>query len=319
MKTGWSKWVPTASLLIAMLLWASSFIALKIAFRGYDPMLVIFGRMAVASVCFLFFFHKLKPPAGVKRQDIKYILLMALCEPCLYFIFEAKAVENTTATQAGMITALLPLMVALSARSMLGERVAARTYLGFVIAIAGVFWLSLSAEVSQNAPNPLLGNFLELVAMLFAAGYTIILKRLTASYPPFFLAAVQCAVGSLFFLPFFLLGSDLSALTFDPIPAYSILYLGAFVTLGAYGFYNYGVSRISASRASAFVNLIPVFALILGWVVLKERFTSWQYPASVLVFSGVFISQWKGKASDTVKKKHSAAEIPLGVCGKDTI
>ena len=41
------------ALVLAMLLWASSFIALKFAFRSYDPLVVIFGRMLVASICFL--------------------------------------------------------------------------------------------------------------------------------------------------------------------------------------------------------------------------------------------------------------------------
>ena len=48
-------WLPVISLLTATVLWASSFIALKLAFRSYDPMFVIFARMAVASVCFLIF------------------------------------------------------------------------------------------------------------------------------------------------------------------------------------------------------------------------------------------------------------------------
>ena len=42
------------SLLIAMVLWASTFVALKLAFRAYDPMVVIFGRMLIASLCALF-------------------------------------------------------------------------------------------------------------------------------------------------------------------------------------------------------------------------------------------------------------------------
>ena len=50
-----SGWLPVASLLLAMLLWASSFVALKLAFRSYHPMVVIFGRMFIASLCFLVF------------------------------------------------------------------------------------------------------------------------------------------------------------------------------------------------------------------------------------------------------------------------
>src|SRR5210317_1461960 len=90
-----------------MLLWASSFVALKLAFRGYHPMQVIFGRMLIASLCFVVFipsFRKL----NWRRQDVKYLLTMAVCEPCLYFLFEAKALELTSASQAGMITAMLP-------------------------------------------------------------------------------------------------------------------------------------------------------------------------------------------------------------------
>ena len=45
-----ARHIPTFTLLGAMLLWASSFIALKIAFRDFDPMVVIFGRMLVASL-----------------------------------------------------------------------------------------------------------------------------------------------------------------------------------------------------------------------------------------------------------------------------
>ena len=48
-----SRLLPILSLILAMLLWASSFVALKLAFRGYHPMQVIFGRMLIASLCFL--------------------------------------------------------------------------------------------------------------------------------------------------------------------------------------------------------------------------------------------------------------------------
>jgi drug/metabolite transporter (DMT)-like permease len=51
------------------------------------------------------------------------------------------------------------------------------------------------------------------------------------------------------------------------------------------------VSKIPASQASAFINLIPVCAVILGFIILGERFTPIQFVASALVLLGVFISQ----------------------------
>jgi drug/metabolite transporter (DMT)-like permease len=285
-----ARWFSSLCLTVAMLLWASSFIALKIAFRSYDPMVVIFGRMFLASLCFLFFIKKFKR-MGFRMEDLKYILFMAFCEPCLYFIFEAKAIENTTAAQAGMMTAMLPLLVAVAAGFFLKEKLNRQIWFGFLLAIAGACWLSLSAESSHSAPRPALGNFYEFIAMVCATGYTVTLKRLTGRYSPFLMTAIQAFVGGLFFFPFLFLPSTQLPATIEPVSSLAIVYLGIFITIGAYGLYNFGVSRIPASQASIFVNLIPVFTVILGWLILDERFTSNQYMASALVIGGVLICQ----------------------------
>jgi drug/metabolite transporter (DMT)-like permease len=284
----------TLCLLLAMLLWASSFVALKVAFTGYHPMQVIFGRMFVASLCFLPFvpgFCRLK----WQRGDLRYLLLMAFFEPCLYFLFEAEALQKTSASQAGMITAMLPLLVAVAAWALLKEKISRLTLAGFLIAICGAILLSLAAEATSQSPAPLLGNLLEFAAMICACGYTICLKHLSGRYPPLFLTAVQAFIGSLFFA-FFLLPADIGFPThWLAEPGFAVLYLGTFITLGAYGLYNFGVSRIPANQAAAFVNLIPVFSVMLGWLILAERLTFGQWLAVILVFSGVFISHQGGK------------------------
>ena len=288
------KWLPYVSLVTAMLLWASSFIALKLAFQGYSPMVVIWGRMVIGSICFIFFYKQLRH-IEFRREDLKYLLFMAVCEPCVYFIFEAKALQLTSASQAGLITAMLPLLVALGARIFLKEIVSRQTLVGFVIAISGACWLSLAGDTTADAPNPLLGNFLEFLAMVAATGYTLSLKHLSARYSALFLTAVQSWIGALFF-SFFLLSPDINIPTeFIPVPALAVIYLGSFVTLGAYLCYNFGVSQIPASQASAFVNLIPVFTVVLGFIILGERFTLYQYIASVLVLLGVYLSQRRPK------------------------
>jgi len=282
--------IPVFALLGAMVLWASSFIALKLAFSGYDPMVVIFGRMVTASVCFLPFAGMVKRNIP-RKEDIPTLLFMLGCEPCLYFLFEAAALKNTTASQAGMITAMLPLMVGIVAGLYLKERITVKTVLGFLLAIIGACLLSLAARSNHEAPNPVLGNFFEFVAMVCATGYTISLKRLSSRYEPLFLTATQAVAGSLFFLPFLFLPSTVLPARFEPVPAFSIVYLGIFVTMGAYGLYNYAVSKVPASRASAFVNLIPVLTVIFGWIILGERFTAVQYVASALVIAGVVMSE----------------------------
>lgn len=291
--------LPQICLICAMLLWSSSFVALKLAFQGYLPMQVIFGRMLVASLCFLIFIPSFRRIQW-RRQDIKYLLIMAICEPCLYFIFEAKALENTSASQAGMITAMLPLLVAILAWTFLKEQVSRQTLFGFSLAIAGACWLSLSSETSEMAPNPQLGNFCEFLAMVCAAGYTVSLKHLTSNYPPLFLTAFQAFLGSLFFFPFLLFPEIGVPNHWTAVPALSIIYLGTFITLGAYGLYNFGVSKIPANQAAAYVNLIPVFSVLLGMMILGDRLTTGQWLASGLVFIGVYVSRGGGKNPTSV-------------------
>ncbi len=285
------RYLPTLGLLLAMVLWASSFIALKIAFRVYDPMVVIFARMAVASLCFLFFYRWFRNAVNFRSGDLKWILLMAFCEPCLYFIFEARALIHTSASQAGMITAMLPILVALSAGWLLKERVGRDTWIGSLTAVAGVCWLTLEGVPSTDAPDPVIGNIYEMLAMVCATGYTITLKHLSDRYSPLFLTAMQAFVGSIFFLPSLFLPATQLPLHFEPSAGLAVIYLGAVITLGAYGLYNYGVKHIPASQASAFVNLIPVFTVIMGWMMLDESFTPRQCLAAATIMAGVYISQ----------------------------
>ena len=287
--------IPTLALLLAMVLWASSFIALKIAFREYDPMIVIFGRMLIASLCFLCIGKRLAKSLDYQKGDYKPILFMAFCEPCLYFIFEAKAIENTTASQAGLITAMLPVLVMASASVLLKELVSKKAWTGALLAVAGVCWLTAESSPSADAPNPVLGNFYEFLAMVCAAGYTISLKKLTSRYSPFFLTAMQAMVGCVFYLPLIFLPSTELPERFVFLPAMAIVYLGAIITLGAYGLYNFSLKHVPASRAAVFVNLIPVFSVLLGWMVLGETLSPRQLVAAVLVMAGVFLSQHESR------------------------
>ena len=285
-------------LLGAMALWGSSFIALKIAFAELSPMWVICGRMVLGSLVFIAAW-RWRGRIEYRRGDWRYLLGLAVCEPCLYFIFEALALQNTSASQAGMITALLPLLVAVGAYVFLHERISRLSLAGFLIAVGGAVWLSLSGTADAHAPNPLLGNFFEFLAMLCAMGYMLILKHLSQRYSAFAMTALQAFVGAPFFL--------LLALFTEPVPVEisatgvaAVVYLGVLVTVGAYGLFNHGISRLPANQASAFVNLIPLFTLLFAVLVLDETLNGEQIGAALVVFTGVALSQWQKPAEAAV-------------------
>lgn len=253
----------------------------------------------MASLAFLLLLHRFQN-IHIRRQDWKFLALMALSEPCLYFIFEALALKNTSASQASVITTMLPLLVSVSSALFLAEHFSNKNLIGLLLAMIGGIGLSLGGTISEHAPAPLLGNFYEFLAMICATVYTISVKQLTSHYSALFLTATQAWVGAFFFGPLLLLPQVPLPDTIFLLPTVAIIYLGLAVTIVAYGCYNFALSRMDAGKASIYVNLIPLFTMLLCWLAFNESFTLFQYLAGVLIFFGVGLSQdfWINKFKD---------------------
>ncbi|WCE32536.1 DMT family transporter [Vibrio sp. SCSIO 43137] len=277
------------AVLTAVIVWSTSFIALKVAIGEVEPMVVVFLRMAVGSVAFLAFWPLIRKGINYQAGDWKLLAGMALFEPCLYFIFEAQAIRYTSAGQAGMVTAMLPLMVAVAAYFFLKERNTPRQWTGLFMAVIGVVWMTLSGTESEQAPNPVLGNLLEFGAMVMAVGYTMLIKKLTQRYSAFFLTAIQSYIGTVFFFPLAMASGWPTDISVNAIAC--IIYLGLVVSLGGYGLYNYSLSYIKASTSAGYINLLPAFTLLFSMVLLDERLVTTQWLAIGIIFFGVLLSQ----------------------------
>lgn len=288
------------SLVFAMFVWASSFIALKSAMVDLGEYTVIFIRMFAASLCFLYFIKSFLK-YDFTKNDIKYIVLLSIFEPCFYFIFEAKALLYTSASQAGMITSFMPVITAMAAGFFLKEIITRKLIFGSLIALVGAIWLSVQATTTQSAPNPILGNFLELCAMICGAGYTIVARYLSNKFSALFITATQVFIGAIFFFPFFIYELTTTEMTFSIEALSWALYLGVVVTLGGYGLYNFALTKIEASKAAVFIYLIPIFTAILAFFFLDEKLSTQELIASAVILTGVFISQLKVKRFKRVK------------------
>jgi len=310
---------PVLAMLAAMLLWGGSFAAMRVALRVLDPWSMMWIRMAVGLALIAPFALRRLPRdlrASYRKGDWKLLALLVASEPCLYFLLESHALRFTTSSQAGVIVAAAPLLVALGARLFLGERMSAAGAAGLTLSIAGVAGLTLlggppGSAPAANAVNAPLGNALEMGAMIAAAAYTLSSSRLGRRYSPWSLTALQLAAGALFFLPglVFLIrdgwpgfpwasgiGTQAGAAPVSPWALVGVLaFLGSFVTLAAFAFFNWGLSRLPAARASLFLNLIPVIAVLLGWVLLGESLSVVQCFCAAAVFGGVLLGQGLGR------------------------
>ena len=110
------------SISIAVLLYGTTLTATKICLQYYSTPHLMAFRMIVSTIFFLPFLFTVYKHIKIGFKDIKLILLMMLCEPCLYFIFETNALKYTTSGQAGVVSALEPVILVIAARIILKEK-----------------------------------------------------------------------------------------------------------------------------------------------------------------------------------------------------
>ena len=89
----------------------------------------------------------------------------------------------------------------------------------------------------------------------------------------------------------------LSWAAISPRSLVALLYLAVFATVAAFFFYNYALTKIPASRASIFINGIPVVTALGAWIILGERLTLLQGAGGVLVLAAVFITNLMNRNS----------------------
>lgn len=282
--------LPKIAMLVAVFFWGSSFIAMKHAVLGFDPGKIVFLRMLI-SACGFLLLYRFWGKFTYRKNDWIYLAAMAICEPGIYFYLESQALTYTTAGAAATINSLQPPIIAVLAWLLIKEKAQSWTFAGFAICIAAAVGLSLGAQGSPYAPKPWLGNLLEFGAMVASGVYVILLKKLSDRYSPFFLTALQSFAGVLLFMPMVLADRTLD-FSMPVNVAYSILYLATFVSFGGYFLYNWGIAKTSAIEASIFLNLIPVFGVILAFLVLGETPTPSQLMMTALIILGVLICEF---------------------------
>ena len=282
--------LPRLAVLGAVVLWGASFSSMRIALENLHPMSVMWLRMIIALACILPLYRTVSLSA-YRKGDWKLLLAAVVFQPCLYFWLESAALNLTSSAQAGIISASVPLLVAVAAWMILKEPLSTRVVAGLLLSVAGVAVLTLAGQATEAAPSPLLGNSMEFLAMVCAAANMIIIRILGRRYDAWTLTVMQVVTGCLFFSPGIAHLMDVPAGTFDLDLILILVFLGAGVTLGAFSLYNWAITRMPASTASAHINLIPLVAVGCGFVFLGETMNLVQMAAACVIFFSVLMTQ----------------------------
>jgi drug/metabolite transporter (DMT)-like permease len=273
-----------------------SFVSTKFALRGFEPLLIALIRFALAGAILWTIWWLRAERERATRAELARLAALGFVSLTVYFTFENIGIAHTSASEAAILIAAIPIFVNILNVFTLKEHNSALEWTGIALSFAGVVLLIQFANGSGG--GTLFGNLLVLAASLSAAVYNVMARRLLVSRSALFVTAFQNLFGALFMLPLAVVELLVVGVRRPTVPAViGLAYLTLFCSVLAYLLLNYAFRFIEASKASVFTNLVPVIAVAAAYVMLGERFTAGQLAAAVVVVVGVWLTNRGGRAS----------------------
>ncbi len=282
-----------AGLTLAVIFWGFSFVATKIALESIPVFTLIFIRFFLSS----FFFGLLILKNGFPRfssEGGRLVFLTAIFEPVLYFIFETKGLQYTSAPKASLIIATIPLLVLVLASFVLKERSKRASFFGILISLFGIWFLITGArDFSWGFQGSLIGDLLIFGAVFSAAIYIICARHLGKKYSSLEITTMQTLYGTIFFaVPFAWEFPEVQWSLMSGRSMAALVYLTIFATIAAYLLYNHALTKIPAAKAAIFINGIPLVTIAGAWFLLEETLTPVQAGGGFLVLAAIFITSF---------------------------
>ena len=250
-----------------MLLWGGGWTALKILTESVNVEVVSLWRFVIMFFSFIPILFFIKAPLHLPKKGIKYVLSSSLLN-ILFMFFAYLGVQASTAGNGGVvITILSPLFTFLLTVFIFRQAHGKLQYLGLGIGIVGgVIMLNLhSLQIFIHG-----GGFYFVLAAMTWAGITIIAQKSHLHINPihysFFISAISMLI--LFTIA---LGHNISVV-FDQDSRFwaALLYLGILGQSVATTIFYIASGRLGSAKASSFMFLVPLFALLISNIILDE-------------------------------------------------
>ena len=296
---------------IAMIIWGLSFIWSSQTYKSLNPTATIFLRLVIATAFFSAILFSFRLNEKIRREHLKLFAVAALFEPFLYFIFEGYGLIYTSPIISSAIIAMIPLVTPVAAAIFLKERLSAMNIVGLIVSFTGVIVMLLNKDMQFSAS--LLGIMFLFLTVLVAVGYSIALIKLTHLYKPMTVTWMQNIIGMIYFIPLVFIMEKFMPSDFGNVRAYIVplVCLGIFCSAIAYALWAYAYSKLGASKANVYTNLIPVFTAIFSYIILifnrdnmdisdieAYELNMQKIAGIALVVGGLFLSQKKTRKDD---------------------
>lgn len=279
--------------MVAIFLWGMSFIWTDRLFDcGVPVFTYAFTRMAIAALLLLLFTKFTGKLQKIEPADYKWIFLLGLFEPFLYFIGESFGLK---ATQSPVVTAVviatIPLFCIVYERLFCNRKINRLTILGIVMTIPGVLLVAL--EGGSVSVEHLYGLAFLFLAVFSSIGFSVNAKRLSSKYNSLTIATYQFSIGAvLFLIPFIFGGADgISEEFFTWEVMYPMLMLALFCSCVCFVLWISILRNIGVTRTNIFSALIPVVSAVAAAILGADTMTTLRYGGIAVVIVGVIIAQ----------------------------
>lgn len=286
--------IKTKSLLgviFADVMWGLSYVWSGKLLLSMSPISIISIRtlIAVFTLGLFVLFTRQSMKIHTKRDGFTLVLL-ALFQPVVYFIFEMNAIKLSSPTFVALIMCCVPILVPLEMYITEKIKPNPRLKYGIAISVIGVVAIIMgdNAEHSQLIKSPL-GVVLAIGGVLCATGYTIVVRRLTNRYSPITITAYQNIFGLLFFIPIFFVFDyqNFLQIAFTAETIRSLIILGVVCSTLAYLFYVNSIKNLGASTTTLINYLSPIVTAIGAYFIFSERLLPIQILGIVVTIAGL--------------------------------
>jgi len=284
--------------LATALIWGLSFMAIKSAVAEVAPMSLGFARFAIALLILPFIALGVREDLRIALRDLPLFALGGIFGFTLYFLGENNGVKLLSSSESSIVIGTIPVATMLAERLFLAARLPGRAYVGALLSFAGV---ALIVARAGGGASSLAGFLYMGLAAACWVVYAFLTRPLTGRYGRVSVTFWQSLFGLLGFVPF-ALAEAASWRAPSGLAWLSILYLGIFCSALGYWFYITSLDILGAGASSVFINLIPVVAVIAGFLFMGDRLALAQWLGAVVAIAGVYLATAPGREGRSLSR-----------------
>ncbi|WP_269899023.1 DMT family transporter [Lysinibacillus sp. JK80] len=287
-------------MLVTSLLWGGNFVVAKTLVAHASPMTLTLVRWLIAVIVLLplvWWKEKRLVPA---KAALVPLCLMGITGVALFNIFQFLALERTTSTNAGLISTMNTMSIALFSFAFLKEKINGLQLLAMVLSLLGVFLVLSKGDWQLLWHFQLNTGDLWMVAAVCVWGlYSVCSKWAMQTTSPLMATLYAGLFGVLILVPFTI--TDFTFSEIDSSFILSLLYTGVISTVVCMVFWNIGVQQLGATTSGIFLNFNPIFTALLAFLFIGEQLSWLQGIGGIIVILGCYLfTHFKTKTPQAV-------------------